>query len=331
MTMTKEAYRTFLTGRALRCRVLVVGDVMLDKYYYGDVSRISPEAPVPIAHITAQKETLGGAANVAHNLARLGAQTSIAGYVGDDYHRESLEGKLAERRIDSRALIRAERPTTTKLRVIGGHQQMIRLDFEETQPPAAEDARRLADAVRAALRESVDALVLSDYGKGVCTESFCQQVIREAHAHGVPVLVDPKGTAWGKYAGADYITPNLKEINAVLPEPIANEDAAVERAAHYVRGKFDLKSIVVTRSEAGLSLVEEAQTLHIPTRAQEVYDVSGAGDTVISVLALGLAGGLPARDAVRLANLAAGVVVAKLGTYAIASEELCEALREERE
>ena len=324
--MDKQELSAFVTERSAKCNILVVGDVMLDKYYYGEVNRISPEAPVPITHVTSQKETLGGAANVAHNLARLGCRTSIAGYVGEDYHCQSLEEKLTARGIDFRGLVHTDRPTTTKLRVIGGHQQMLRLDFEETTPPDVVYIARLQNYIAQKLSESLDAIVLSDYDKGTCTESFCQYLIKTAHAHGVPVLIDPKGSNWSKYAHADYLTPNLKEINEVLLEPIRNKDEAVERAAHYAMRKYKLSNIIVTRSEAGLSLVQDERTMHIPTRAQEVFDVSGAGDTVIAVFAMGLAGGLPAREAAFLANFAAGVVVAKLGTYAVSKEELLAAL-----
>ena len=328
--MDKQELSSFVAERAAKCNILVVGDVMLDKYYYGEVNRISPEAPVPITHVTSQKETLGGAANVAHNLARLGCRTSIAGYVGEDYHCQSLEEKLTARGIDFRGLVHTDRPTTTKLRVIGGHQQMLRLDFEETTPPDVVYIARMQNYIAQKLSESLDAIVLSDYDKGTCTESFCQYIIKAAHAHGVPVLIDPKGSNWSKYAHADYLTPNLKEINEVLLEPIRNKDEAVERAAHYAMRKYKLRNLIVTRSEAGLSLVQDERTMHIPTRAQEVFDVSGAGDTVIAVFAMGIAGGLSPRDSAYLANLAAGVVVAKLGTYAVSQEELIAALKKEK-
>ena len=260
--MDKEQLYAFVAEATQKCNILVVGDVMLDKYYYGEVTRISPEAPVPITHVLSTKETLGGAANVAHNLALLGCQTSLAGFVGEAYHCQSL-----------------------------------------------------------------DALIISDYGKGACTQHDCQAIIRAAHAHGVPVIIDPKGTNWTKYEHADYITPNLKEINEVLLEPIRNKDEAVERAAHYVMRKYKIKNVIATRSEAGLSLVQDGKTTHIPTRAQEVFDVSGAGDTVIAVFAAGLAGGLSSAASAFLANLAASVVVAKLGTYAVSRPELLAALR----
>lgn len=327
--MENEQLYDFVAQRTARCKILVVGDVMLDKYYYGEVTRISPEAPVPITHVLETKETLGGAANVAHNLALLGCETSIAGFVGEDYHCQSLLDKFTARGIDYHGLITTARPTTTKLRVIGGHQQMMRLDFEESAPITGPYADRFLHYINQKLNESLDCVIISDYGKGSCTEQNCQKIIQACHAHGVPVVVDPKGTNWAKYAHADYITPNLKEINAVLLEPIRNEDKAVEKAAHYVMRKFKLRNIIVTRSEEGLSLVREEEVVHIPTKAQEVFDVSGAGDTVIAVFAMALAGGLSPRDGAYMANLAASVVVAKLGTYAVSRDELMKVLKGE--
>ena len=327
--MENEQLYDFVAQRTARCKILVVGDVMLDKYYYGEVTRISPEAPVPITHVLETKETLGGAANVAHNLALLGCETSIAGFVGEDYHCQSLLDTFTARGIDYHGLITTDRPTTTKLRVIGGHQQMMRLDFEESAPITGPYADRFLHYINQKLNESLDCVIISDYGKGSCTEQNCQKIIQACHAHGVPVVVDPKGTNWAKYTHADYITPNLKEINSVLLEPIRNEDKAVEKAAHYVMRKFKLRNVIVTRSEEGLSLVREEEVVHIPTKAQEVFDVSGAGDTVIAVFAMALAGGLAPRDGAYMANLAASVVVAKLGTYAVSRDELMAVLRGE--
>ncbi|WP_295712958.1 D-glycero-beta-D-manno-heptose-7-phosphate kinase [uncultured Mitsuokella sp.] len=328
--MDREQLYDFVAQRTSRCKILVVGDVMLDKYYYGEVTRISPEAPVPITHVLSEKETLGGAANVAHNLALLGCETSITGFVGDDYHCQSLLDKFTARGIDYHGLITTDRPTTTKLRVIGGHQQMMRLDFEESAPITGPYAERFLNYIHQKLNESLDCVIISDYGKGSCTEENCRKIIETCHAHGVPVVVDPKGANWTKYAHADYITPNLKEINQVLLEPIRNEDKAVEKAAHYVMRKFKIRNIIVTRSEEGLSLVRENEIVHIPTKAQEVFDVSGAGDTVIAVFAMGLAGGMSPADSAYMANLAASVVVAKLGTYAVSREELMAVLRGEK-
>ena len=325
--MELQSLYDFVAERTHKCKIMVVGDVMLDKYYYGEVTRISPEAPVPITHVTGEKETLGGAANVAHNLALLGCQTSVAGYVGDDYHCDSLMAKLTAKGIDYKGLVSTNRPTTTKLRIIGGHQQMLRLDFEEDDPIEAHYAARLQNYVEQKLSESLDAVIISDYGKGACTEAACQMIIKACHDHGVPVVVDPKGANWLKYAKADYITPNVKEVNEILIDRIKNEDLQVERAAHYIMRKYKLKNVIVTRSEKGMSLVREQDTEHIPTRAQDVFDVSGAGDTVIAVFAMALAGGLKAKDGAFLANLAASVVVAKLGTYAVSQEELLTELK----
>lgn len=325
--MDKRSLYHFIAAGTGKCRILVLGDVMLDKYFYGEVTRISPEAPVPVTHVTSSKETLGGAANVAHNLALLGCQTELAGFVGDDYHGESLKGKLTARGIGFKGLIHTSRPTTTKLRIIGGHQQMMRLDFEEADPVEGPYADRLLACLRMQLAQGASAVILSDYGKGCCTPETCQQVIAMAHAHDVPVVIDPKGSDWDKYRGADFITPNLKEINEILPQKIPNEDAAASRAARYAMEHYEIQNVIVTRSENGMTLVTAEETIHIPTKAQEVYDVSGAGDTVIAVFTAALAGGLTAADSAALANLAASVVVAKLGTYAVSRNELLEALK----
>ncbi|MCR5176518.1 MAG: D-glycero-beta-D-manno-heptose-7-phosphate kinase [Anaerovibrio sp.] len=305
-----------------KVHVLVVGDVMLDKYYYGEVTRISPEAPVPITRVVDTKDTMGGAANVAHNLALLGCKTSIAGFVGNDYHCQTLIDKFISRGIDYKGIIYREEPTTTKLRVIGGHQQMLRLDFEDVEPVKALYANRLVNYVEQTLESGIDAVVLSDYGKGACTEDVCSSIIEMCNDSEVPVFVDPKGWDWNKYMNADYITPNVKEINMILEKPIKNRDEAIHQAANYIMSKFKIKNVLATRSECGMSMVTPSEVIHIPTKSQEVFDVSGAGDTVIAVFALGIAGGLTPREAAYLSNLAASVVVAKLGTYAVSREEL---------
>lgn len=319
----------FVAHGTEKCRVLVVGDVMLDQYYFGEVTRISPEAPVPITRVIKIKETLGGAANVAHNLALLGCQTEVSASIGADHHGGRLRALFEKRGISIFGLVVTGAPTTTKLRVIGGHQQMMRLDFEETEPVTGEDAERIIMVAQASLSDGVGALVLSDYGKGIVTSELCAQLIEAAHKKGIPVVVDPKGSDWEKYRGADYITPNLKELNAVQSLPVRNEDAAVEQAARYAMEQFGIHAVLATRSECGLSLVSGDATVHIPTKAQEVFDVSGAGDTVIAAFALALAGNLPPEQGAYLANLAASVVVAKVGTYAVSKEELLTVLEKE--
>ena len=320
-----DELKNFVANGISACKVLVIGDVMLDKYYFGEVTRISPEAPVPIAHVLEVKETLGGAANVVHNLALLGAQTSIIGQVGSDNHGEIFLSKLKSLGVDYSGVIETSKPTTTKIRVISGHQQMIRLDFEDAKSLDTADEKLLMEKFFERLPE-VDAVIISDYGKGVCTKKICREIISACRAQKKCVVVDPKGDKWQKYFDASYITPNLKELNAILPKSISNVDAQIEEASRKVIDEFNLCGLLVTRSAAGLSLISDKKIAHIKARAQEVFDVSGAGDTVIAVFALALAGKIDSEVAAYLANVAAGVVVAKVGTYALNREELLNAL-----
>ena len=320
-----DELKNFVANGISACKVLVIGDVMLDKYYFGEVTRISPEAPVPIAHVLEVKETLGGAANVVHNLALLGAQTSIIGQVGADNHGEIFLSKLKKLGVDYSGVIETSKPTTTKIRVISGHQQMIRLDFEDAKSLDTADEKLLLEKFFERLPE-VDAVIISDYGKGVCTKKICREIINASRAQKKFVIVDPKGDKWQKYFDASFITPNLKELNAILPKSISNVDAQIEESAQKVIDEFNLSGLLVTRSAAGLSLIADKKIAHIKARAQEVFDVSGAGDTVIAVFALALAGKIDAEAAAYLANVAAGVVVAKVGTYALNREELLNAL-----
>ena len=320
-----DELKSFVADGISSCKVLVVGDVMLDKYYFGEVTRISPEAPVPIARVLKVKETLGGAANVVHNLALFGCQTSIIGQVGRDNHGEIFLGKLKALGVDYSGMIETSKPTTTKIRVISGHQQMIRLDFEDTGELDTLATDELLKNFSASL-PNVDGVIVSDYGKGVCTKKICREIIGACRAAKKFVVVDPKGDNWQKYFDATFITPNLKELNAVLPKRIPNVDAQIEEAAQKVIDEFNLRGLVVTRSAEGLSLIDGDKVSHIKARAQEVFDVSGAGDTVIAVFALALAGKIDSAAAAYLANVAAGVVVAKVGTYAVNREELLNAL-----
>ena len=320
-----DELKNFVENGIKSCKILVVGDVMLDKYYFGEVTRISPEAPVPIARVTEVRETLGGAANVAHNLALLGCQTSLIGQIGADNHGEIFLSKLKSLGVDYSGMIESSKPTTTKIRVISGHQQMIRLDFEDMSELSGADSDRLLKNFSAQI-ENVDAVIISDYGKGVCSKKICREIIGACRAQKKFVVVDPKGDNWQKYFDASFITPNLKELNAVLPKKISNVDAQIEEAARSVIEEFNLSGLIVTRSAAGLSLIEDKKISHIKARAQEVFDVSGAGDTVIAVFALALAGKIDSAAAAYLANTAAGVVVAKVGTYAVNRAELFSSL-----
>ncbi|MBQ6006559.1 MAG: D-glycero-beta-D-manno-heptose-7-phosphate kinase [Selenomonadaceae bacterium] len=320
-----DELKNFVADGLNSCKVLVVGDVMLDKYYFGEVSRISPEAPVPIARVLKIKETLGGAANVVHNLALLGCQTSIIGQVGKDNHGEIFLSKLKNLGVNYSGVIETSKPTTTKIRVISGHQQMIRLDFEDASELDVVSTDTLLKNFSEHL-SNVDAVIISDYGKGVCTKKICREIIGACRAQKKIVVVDPKGDKWQKYFDANFITPNLKELNAVLPKKISNVDSQIEEAAQKIIDEFNLGGLVVTRSAEGLSLIEAEKISHIKARAQEVFDVSGAGDTVIAVFTAALAGKIDSAAAAYLANTAAGVVVAKVGTYAVNREELLNAL-----
>lgn len=307
--------------------VTVIGDIMLDKYYLGEVKRISPEAPVPITRVLEQKNILGGAGNVAHNLSRLGCQVQLIGVVGQDESKTALSQLLLLAGMSEDYLVISSRPTTTKLRIIGGHQQMMRLDFEDSEPLSTRLEKAVLAKVQLSIKQGTDCIILSDYAKGLCTPRLCRQVIRLAIKAGVPVVVDPKGDKWKKYQGATYITPNLKEVGEALKKTIANNDGPVVTAAEAIRKRFGITGVIVTRSEHGLSYIDQGQTFHIPTLAQEVFDVSGAGDTVIAVFSCALAGRLDIFAAAFVANVAAGVVVGKVGTYAISQQELLEALR----
>lgn len=322
-----ERILQFLTKGVFDCNVLVVGDVMLDRYYFGEVKRISPEAPVPVTRITQEQSTLGGAANVANNLALLGAKVYLAGIAGQDESRRQLDKLLSSAGIGSEGLVDDARPTTTKLRVLGGHQQMLRLDFEDSHPVAGKAAENLRKYISGMITAGrVQAVIISDYAKGVCTPQVCQDIIKQCTAAGIPLVIDPKGINWQKYAGAPVITPNLKELAEAAKTEAANNDRVVKMLADKLRKRFNIDNIIVTRSEKGLSVIDEDQAVHISTYAQEVFDVSGAGDTVVAVLGAALAAGMDMIDAAHLANMAAGIVVGKLGTYAVKRGELLEAV-----
>ncbi len=319
----KENLIDFLEHKVQGVRVLVIGDVMLDRYFYGTATRISPEAPVPINRVDKKKDTLGGAANVAHNLAQLGCQTYLAGAIGDDHHGRLLRRKMSKRDIHTDGLVLGREKTTTKIRILGGHQQMIRVDFEETDAISEDATKELENFISTRVKDGLEAIILSDYGKGLCTEALCQYTIQLAKRSGIPIFVDPKGNKWQKYSGATYITPNVKEAGVVMNRALNNkDDKDIEDAAVSIRNAYQIDNVMITRSEQGLSLFSDKEIFAVPTVAQEVFDVSGAGDTVISVFSAGIGGGLSPYDAAKLANFAAGIEVGKLGTYAVSKNEL---------
>jgi len=302
-----------------RARVLVVGDVMLDRYWFGDVNRISPEAPVPVVLVRRIEERAGGAANVARNIAALGGRVSLLAVIGDDEPGKALEGLLADSGVDAVLHRDAELSTTVKLRVVGHQQQLLRIDFERA-PSKEALAEKLGEYER--LVDEADAVVLSDYGKGGL--AHVSRMIELARAHGKPVLVDPKGSDYARYRGATVLTPNRSEFREVAGR--WTDEADLASRARKLRADLDLEALMVTRSEEGMSLFTASEARHEPTRAREVYDVSGAGDTVIATLSLMVAAGASLASAMRVANHAAGIVVGKLGTAVVHREELLESL-----
>jgi len=304
-----------------KARVLVVGDVMLDRYWFGDVSRISPEAPVPVLKVSKVDERPGGAANVARNIAELGAHCTLLSVVGADEAGDCLQRLLTgQGRVE--ALLQRDDSISTivKLRAIARQQQLLRIDFE-TQPSHEVLQAKLADFRRKL--PDCDVVLLSDYGKGGLTH--IAEMIRLARAAGKPVLVDPKGDDYERYRGATLLTPNRSEFRDVAGS--WKDEAELEAKAQKLRSDLGLEALLVTRSEEGMSLFQEHKVLHEPTRAREVYDVSGAGDTVIATLAVMLASGADLDDAVRIANRAAGVVVGKLGTAVVTRDEIIDDMR----
>jgi len=300
-------------------RLLVVGDVMLDRYWFGEVSRISPEAPVPVVKVERQEERLGGAANVARNAASLGAISALLSVVGDDEAGRTLGRLLGEGQIDASLHVDRNIDTIVKLRVSGRQQQLLRIDFET--PPSHEILQaKLADFESRVVQ--ADVIILSDYGKGGLTH--ISEMIRIARSYDKPVLVDPKGDEWGKYAGATVITPNRSELREVVGR-WSSEDELVAKAQK-LRGELGLDALLVTRSEEGMTLFADDGIHHQPAQAREVFDVSGAGDTVIATLAVVLAAGADWAEAIRIANVAAGIVVGKLGTAVVTREELAAAM-----
>ena len=300
-----------------KARVLVVGDVMLDRYWYGDVSRISPEAPVPVVLVNEKREDLrlGGAANVAHNCAALRAKTTLLSVVGNDDAGRQLEKLLKQRGVQAQLHRDRSIRTTEKLRVIGRQQQLLRLDFERT--PSREVLASKLTQYREALPEC-DAVILSDYGKGGMTH--IKQMIQLARRKKKRVLVDPKGDDYSRYAGASVITPNRAELREVVGT--WQDEADLSRRAETLRRKLGLEALLVTRGDEGMTLFRPGRKVHINTEAREVFDVTGAGDTVIATLAVMLAAGANVEAAVKAANRAAGIVVGKLGTAVATYEEL---------
>lgn len=322
------------TIRAMAGRsVLVVGDIMLDRFVSGTVERISPESPVPVLSIRRENRMLGGAGNVVSNLAGLRVRPVLVSVTGADEDGASVRALAEGMGADCTGLLNdPARPTTIKTRFLAGHQQLLRTDFERTAPIDADLAARLLEAVEAALA-AVQGVVLSDYGKGVLTGDVLDRVISSARARGLPVLVDPKGRDYGRYRGASVVTPNRKELSEASGGAALDDDETTVAAAHRICETCGLSAMVVTRAADGMTIIEKTpdgrgfeRPLHLRAQAREVFDVSGAGDTVIATLAAALASGATLRNAAALANRAGGIVVGKVGTAPIRADELAAAV-----
>jgi D-glycero-beta-D-manno-heptose-7-phosphate kinase len=311
MTTTSQPTKQQLA----RARVLVVGDPMLDRYWYGAVDRISPEAPVPVVKVNREEERIGAAANVAYNVATLGAQASFLGVVGDDEPGRRLEVLLRETGIGIHLKRDAGLRTTVKLRVIGRHQQLLRMDFENEPDHEALASQNEAFAQ---LAPAHDAVLFSDYGKGGL--AHIPAMIEAARARGTPVLIDPKGADYARYAGATVITPNRGELQQVVGG--WRDERELADKAQRLRESLRLAAVLVTLGEDGMTLFDAEGDVHVQAQAREVFDVTGAGDTVIATLAALVAAGMSLRDAMPLANRAGGIVVGKFGTATVSYEEL---------
>jgi len=320
--MVKEQSRllSLIESGFAALRILIIGDVMLDRSIWGDVDRISPEAPVPVLRSVRTTSAPGGAANVAMNLVGLGVSVVQAGFWGDDAEMRELRGLLAPANVDLSGMIASCHPTISKTRITARNQQLLRLDVESAEPrPAAEHQALVERAVE--LVRTADAVILSDYDKGALSAPLCRAVIALARQRRIPVLADPKGRDFSKYAGATTICPNLQELALVTGVPSRNL-APLLAAAQELVGQLGIDYMTVTMSEKGIRILYPDRVVHSPTRARQVFDVTGAGDTVIATLAASLAGGLDPETAVTLANIAAGIVVAKTGTAPISRHEL---------
>jgi rfaE bifunctional protein kinase chain/domain len=298
-----------------RSRVLVVGDVMLDRYWFGEVERISPEAPVPVVRVARREDRLGGAANVARNVAALGGQVTLVGVLGEDEAGDSIRRLSAEAGIHADLIADPSLHTTLKMRVLGRQQQLLRVDFEQQPEQAALDR---VDAALARHLANHDIVVLSDYAKGVLTR--VESLLAMARHAGIPVLVDPKGDDYARYRGATLVTPNRSEMQQAVGR--WNSEAELTDRAQRLRADLDLEALLVTRSEQGMTLFTDTGWDHIDAQAHEVFDVSGAGDTVLATLAVSRAIGLPWAEAMGWANKAGGIAVGKLGTSVVTAAEL---------
>ncbi len=317
-------------------RIMVIGDIIVDHFIWGTVSRISPEAPVPVVNVTREEMLLGGGANVLHNIYSLGGQATLCGIIGNDDMGGRLRQLLADLGASSQGLVQGKRPTTVKTRVVAHGQQVVRFDREQTGAPSEQTIGAMCDYIDQNLVD-FDVVIVSDYYKGVISQPLMSHLlskvreVEQESGHRIPVVVDPKPDQSDRFIGATIITPNHLEAEKMSGLQITNEQELIQ-AAEILRDKFSCEAVLITRGEAGMSLLETGKDLvTIPTMAREVFDVTGAGDTVIATLALGLAAGATFAEAAALANVAAGIVVGKIGTATVSSAEILAELNGEHQ
>ena len=326
MVVTKNKIKDLLATFS-KIRILVVGDIILDEFHWCNVNRISPEAPVPICSVNSTTLAPGGAANVAANLTALNATVDICGFIGHDSSGDKLLRTLKEQKICIKGLVKTSRPTSLKSRIIAGHQHVVRVDREQTHVYSRKYYDQLYTFIDSNIQQ-YQAIVLSDYLKGVLSTSFTKKIITLAKQYNCMIIVDPKGTNFTKYKHSDYITPNFKEFCDVTKKTYASEKSIFLSGKKLVK-QLHLKSLILTRSEQGISIIREGEFVNLPTKAKEVFDITGAGDTVIALLTLGLSAGLTLIHSIKLANIAAGIVVGKVGTAFPTIEEISTELQYE--
>jgi D-beta-D-heptose 7-phosphate kinase/D-beta-D-heptose 1-phosphate adenosyltransferase len=319
-------FQKIITGFRKR-KILIIGDIILDHYIWGKVNRISPEAPVPVVEVTRESFLLGGAANVAHNVVSLGAHAAVVGINGEDIAGEALRGILEQKGVDCSGLFTENRPTTVKTRVIAHNQQVVRFDREDSKYVDGRILKGILSHIRSIL-DRYDAVIISDYRKGMVTEGLIKGILQKARPAHMFVAVDPKVGHFDFYKGVSLITPNLTEASYGSGIDIM-DDASLLKAGHALMKRLSLKAVLVTRGEQGMSLFEKNRITHIPTVARKVYDVTGAGDTVISAFTLAHASGASLEDAAVIANHAAGIVVAEVGTAVASPAELLNSFKRE--
>ena len=303
-----------------KSKILVIGDIMLDRFIFGEVNRISPEAPVPVVRFSKEKYELGGCGNVVRNLVGLGAKPTTISIVGDDLNGDKILNEFNQMGLSSAKIIKSKKSgTTVKMRIVGDRQQIVRVDYDENHEKDISNASK--DNLINIDMSKMDGVIISDYNKGVCNQKFLKKIFESAKLFNIPIFVDPKGNEWRKYYGANIITPNRREAEIIIGSDLISKKD-YEQAGIEICKRFNISSCLITKGSEGMSYISDQNIFHLASKAKEIFDVSGAGDTVISCVALAIVAGIAPKKAVDFSNKAAGIVVGHLGTSAITIDEL---------